>query len=69
MNCPKYVAAAISYQGYIGDIDVTCDREQCALWDKMKHQCVVRNLDDNLADLWRAEDNLARSINQAVLRK
>jgi len=41
MNCPKYVAAALSFQGFIGEIDVTCDREECAWWDKLKKECAI----------------------------
>jgi len=44
-----------------------CQRAKCARWDKERQQCVDLSINENLGELWRAQDNLARSINQGVL--
>ncbi len=51
MNCPKYVAAAISYQGSTADINVNCDKEECGWWDAALESCIVKSLFCELASL------------------
>ena len=57
MNCPKYVAAAISYQGNTADIDVICDKEECAWWDRTDDKCVILQL---AFELDKVQDRLER---------
>lgn len=46
-----------------------CIEQDCQLWDKMRHQCLGHTIPICLEALTGAFDNLARSINQAVLMK
>lgn len=51
MNCPKYVAAAIAFQGYVGEIKVTCDKGECAQWDKTREHCVISTIGYSLSSI------------------
>ena len=48
MICPKYKAAVMSFQGNTDYCDcfITCDEEECALWDKAKGQCCIKTLSE-----------------------
>lgn len=46
-----------------------CIKQDCVGWDKQYHQCLVFSIRDSIDELGKAFDNLARSINQAVLMK
>ncbi len=46
-----------------------CILDCCAEFDKVYKRCIAVSIDEDLRELWRAFDNLARAISQAVLRK
>lgn len=51
MNCPKYVAAAIAFQGYVGTIKVTCDKGECPWFHPTTQSCEVSRIASNLSTI------------------
>ena len=46
----------------------SCQEARCARWDKERKVCIDVACVKSIDELWRAQDNLAREINLAVLR-
>ena len=46
-----------------------CVEQRCGVWDKERKVCGIIRIHEDLEEVWRALDNLARELNQAVLRR
>lgn len=69
MLCPLMVMAKETSERSGFPRGYYCLQEKCAWWSKGLQQCSIVELAVGAHELWQAFDDLAREINQAVLRK
>ena len=61
MNCPKYKAAILSVRGYVGNMNVACDEEECAWWDEVNKRCAILGI---MLDLDWINQGIADLVNK-----
>lgn len=66
MNCPIYKAAAIAFQGFVGNIDVTCDKGECASFHPTTQSCEVSRIASVLSTIANYLDPLVDKIPTAT---
>ena len=56
MKCPKYKAAYIASGFAQPNVDIECDREECAWWDDGQPGCAVLTIAQELATKRQQEE-------------